>query len=595
MKILGKALLALGCAAAAGGATAQNYAWPEQYEGVMLQGFYWDSYTDTKWTNLEAQADELSQYFDLIWVPNSARAGSASRNMGYLPVYWFTNHNSAFGTESQLLSMIETFKAKGTGIIADVVVNHRVGTSNWTNFPTETWDGRTWSIGPEGICSTDEVAGQSGQAKPTGAPDTGDDFDGGRDLDHTNANVQDNVKNYCRCLLEKYGYTGFRYDMVKGYGGEFTKIYNEYAKPTFSVGEYWDQSYASVTKWINATGKQSAAFDFPLKYSINSAFKSNSMTGLTITVSGEYQPTGLVRGEYKQYSVTFVENHDTYRDGSRFIGNVPAANAFILCSPGTPCVFLPHWQEYKAEIKRLINTRNTVGVHNMSAVKVLRREKDCYMAEVTGKNGVLVVRIGTSDAVPEGYDDSDLAASGDMYAVWTKVAVDHSGIEDENPAPKIPSKLYLIGNLASGSWATAKSELMEREGNVFVAKGVTLSAATSYFSFVTAQGANWDVVNKYDRYGALWNDAAVNVDEPAGMTRTPGDAFAWKIKGGTYDIIADFDNMTMTVATPSGIDDITADQAEPVYYNLQGLRVDNPAAGVYIVVRGDKVSKEYIR
>lgn len=25
----------------------------------MLQGFYWDSYTDTKWANLVSQADEL--------------------------------------------------------------------------------------------------------------------------------------------------------------------------------------------------------------------------------------------------------------------------------------------------------------------------------------------------------------------------------------------------------------------------------------------------------------------------------------------------------------------------------------------------------
>ncbi|MBR4364879.1 MAG: alpha-amylase, partial [Prevotella sp.] len=46
--------------------------WPANYGGVMLQGFYWDSYEDTKWTNLTAQADELSKYFDLIWVPNSA-------------------------------------------------------------------------------------------------------------------------------------------------------------------------------------------------------------------------------------------------------------------------------------------------------------------------------------------------------------------------------------------------------------------------------------------------------------------------------------------------------------------------------------------
>lgn len=46
-----------------------------------------------------------------------------------------------------------------------------------------------------------------------------------------------------------------------------------------------------------------------------------------------------------------------------------------------------------------------------------------------------------------------------------------------------------------------------------------------------------------------------------------------------------------------GIGSVEADGSDvaPVYYNLQGARVDNPAAGLYIVVRGDKVTKEYIR
>ena len=26
--------------------------WPEDYDGVMLQGFYWDSYTETAWATL---------------------------------------------------------------------------------------------------------------------------------------------------------------------------------------------------------------------------------------------------------------------------------------------------------------------------------------------------------------------------------------------------------------------------------------------------------------------------------------------------------------------------------------------------------------
>ncbi|MDE5810981.1 MAG: starch-binding protein, partial [Muribaculaceae bacterium] len=47
----------------------------------------------------------------------------------------------------------------------------------------------------------------------------------------------------------------------------------------------------------------------------------------------------------------------------------------------------------------------------------------------------------------------------------------------------------------------------------------------------------------------------------------------------------------------AGVDAIEADATDvtPVYYNLQGVRVDNPAAGLYIVRRGNKVAKEIIR
>lgn len=58
----------------------------------------------------------------------------------------------------------------------------------------------------------------------------------------------------------------------------------------------------------------------------------------------------------------------------------------------------------------------------------------------------------------------------------------------------------------------------------------------------------------------------------------------------------DFDSST------SGIEEIdntvideTVEDAQVVYYNLQGVRVVNPSNGIYIVRRGNKVSKEYIR
>jgi len=32
----------------------------------MLQGFYWDSYNDSRWKKLEAQSNEIAPYFNLI-------------------------------------------------------------------------------------------------------------------------------------------------------------------------------------------------------------------------------------------------------------------------------------------------------------------------------------------------------------------------------------------------------------------------------------------------------------------------------------------------------------------------------------------------
>ncbi|MDE6310763.1 MAG: starch-binding protein [Muribaculaceae bacterium] len=412
-------------------ALAKAAGWPANYEGVMLQAFYWDSYTDTKWTNLESQADELSANFSLIWVPNSAKA-EGQPTMGYHPVYWFTNHNSSFGTETQLRSMITTLKGKGVGVIADVIINHRSGKSNWTDFPSETWQGKTYRIGPEGICRDDEVAGQSGQAKPTGNNDTGEHWDGARDLDHTNANVQENCKAYVKCLTTDFGYAGVRYDFTKGYGAQYTKMYNQANNIEFSVGEYWDGSYDALATWIEGTGKTSAAFDFAFKYALNEAFGANDMSKLAWKANGTTdQPAGLIHFGYPQYAVTFIDNHDTYRDSNKFNGNVLAANAFMLSCPGTPCVFLPHWKANKAAISAMIQARKLAGVHNLSTVRVLKVSRDCYMAEVTGKKGTLAVKIGSSMDSPAGYSNSDIKASGNGYCMWVKTTGGGGGGNDD--------------------------------------------------------------------------------------------------------------------------------------------------------------------
>ena len=125
----------------------------------------------------------------------------------------------------------------------------------------------------------------------------------------------------------------------------------------------------------------------------------------------------------------------------------------------------------------------------------------------------------------------------------------------------------------------------------------------SYFTFVTAQGADWDAdVNSSDRYGAASKDALVNLDQTTTIKVfkvgvNASSAYSWKIAPGTYKIVADLKNMKLTVTKASGVDGIEADDSDaaPVYYNLQGVRVDTPSAGLYIVVRGNKVTKEVVR
>ena len=129
--------------------------WPANYNGVMLQAFYWDSFNATQWTTLEKQADELSKYFSLIWIPQSARAANTT-SMGYDPLYWFSNYNSSFGNKEELVSMIKTFKSKSLGTIADIVINHRSNVSNWVDFPKETYNGVTYQLQSTDIVSDDD-------------------------------------------------------------------------------------------------------------------------------------------------------------------------------------------------------------------------------------------------------------------------------------------------------------------------------------------------------------------------------------------------------------------------------------------------------
>ena len=395
--------------------------WPANYGGVMLQGFYWDSYNDSKWTNLQSQADELAEFFQLVWIPQSASCGGYS-SMGYDPEYWFSNYTSSFGNKSELQSMINTFRSKGIGTIADVVINHRKSITDWVTFPAEVYKGTTYRLQSTDICRNDDGGATLNWANSNGRSlsannDSGEDWSGLRDLDHSSSNVQTTVKAYLRMLLDDLGYVGFRYDMTRGYAASYTGLYNAYATPTYSVGEYWDGNLSAVKSWIDGTKVsgvvQSAAFDFPFRYTIRDAVNNNNWTGL----SGN----GLnMDANYRRYSVTFVENHDTqYRDSYNpqdpINQYVEAANAYMLAMPGTPCIFLKHWQTYKESIKQMIYARQLAGITNTSttARHAYSANNNYHVQRTTGTRGTLLAVMGGSGfSIPSTYV---LVASGTNY------------------------------------------------------------------------------------------------------------------------------------------------------------------------------------
>ena len=569
--------------------------WPANYNGVMLQGFYWDGYADAQWSRLEKQVDNLSTTFDLIWIPQSANCGGQS--MGYDDLYWFSNYNSSFGTADELKSMIQTFKAKGIGTIADIVINHRKNVSNWVDFPAETYKGVTYQLQSTDICANDDGGKAKTEAAKLGLSvssnnDTGEDWGGMRDLDHKSENVQKNVKAYLKMLLEDFGYIGFRYDMVKGYSGSYTKMYNEDAKPQFSVGECWDSSN-TIKNWIDATDKTSAAFDFQFKYVVRNAANNGDWSNLGKQNEGNWPlvSSSFNSGNYRQYAVTFVENHDTEKrpDGSSngpLTKDTLAANAYLLAMPGTPCVFLKHWQAYKQEIANMVAVRKAVGINNMSKPTNLASNKDYYAVQVAGSGDKkLLCVVGTKAAT---YVPSNTAwkkvISGYHYVYYVQ-GIEPNAItlpelkEDEKPQ--------------DGVYSGVPSFCTVSEGEICAFFEAPTTWGSQIFTWAWMNGGDGKdyVGTSWPGVGATYIGTADNGNKVFKWTSTKTTAPNMIIFSGGGNQTKDltFTNGgyytkdgCQTVVT--GIQDVQSERSpsDNRYYNLNGQQVKPNRPGIYI-------------
>ena len=459
--------------------------------GVMLQGFTWNSAPrGTGWNKenpspywgkwygiMKNNAASIKDTFEYVWF-NPPSICDSSSSEGYAPTE-LNDLNSYYGTADELKEVISAIQPAKA--IADIVVNHRAGSTSWGDFTNPSWCEDYYAI-----CSDDEGFTNSSSpmynSSKKGSPDTGDGYGAYRDLDHTNTVVQDGIIAWMNDVLKPAGFVGWRYDYVKGFAGKYVGKYNAGSSAQFSVGEYWPTaSYNAsspsgwgdeIKNWITSTeeesGQKSRAFDFALKGAMNSVFgctwREGSYPNYTSGGSSGSGNYALLADESNLYisqpsdAVTFIDNHDTGSNQGHWELNrnkIGAGYALILTHPGVPCVSWSHYftfneggngdttypysglgaaQSYLAgntvagtektlreHIDYLIQLRKETGIEYDSVRTTLKADSSVYAAEITGTNGSLIVSIGGSyTPSADGYAGNNPIYGGTNFKIWKK-------------------------------------------------------------------------------------------------------------------------------------------------------------------------------
>ena len=512
--------------------------------GVMLQGFTWNSAPrGTGWNKenpspywgkwygiMKKNAASIKDTFEYVWF-NPPSVCDTSSSEGYAPTE-LNNLNSYYGTADELKEVIQAIQPAKA--IADIVVNHRAGSTCWGDFTNPDW-GVVKGVKYPAICSDDEAFNASSGdkahmvGKPSGAADTGATYGAYRDLDHTNTVVQDGIIAWMNDVLKPAGFVGWRYDYVKGFAGKYVGKYNAGSSAQFSVGEYWPTAGYNasspsgwgdeIKNWITSTeeesGQKSRAFDFALKGAMNSVFGWGTTAG-----SGNY---ALLADESNLYisqpsdAVTFIDNHDTGSNQGHWELNrnkIGAGYALILTHPGVPCVSWSHYftfneggngdttypysglgaaQSYLAgntvagtektlreHIDYLIQLRKETGIEYDSVRTTLKADSSVYAAEITGTNGSLIVSIGGSyTPSADGYAGNNPIYGGTNFKIWKK------GVNGEyTSGGETTVELSVTNNCGSGNAMFFTGTFTEAEAWTIAVRG-TWSSGNVWKATVT--------------------------------------------------------------------------------------------------------------
>ncbi len=362
---------------------------------AVFQLFHWYSPADGGWWNYCAsQAANLAGLgITHVYLPPAYKSALGAEEPGYA-VYdlydlgEFDQKNTIrtkYGTRQEYLDCIEAFHRQGIQVIADIVLNHKHGGDEIEKFPAVmvnkenreeiisepeeveaytkfTFPGRNgkyskfeWNSSTftgidkekNGECVIYSILNEYGDKwENVLEKEFGNyDFLMGADIEFRNEYVREELKAWGKWYIETTHIDGFRMDAVKHIAPDFIKMWVQYLRTEFNrdffcVSEYWKQDVQALLDFLQVVENTTRLFDAPLHYNFQQASLEKNNYDLRKIFDGT-----LVQSN-PEYSVTFVENHDTQPlqslESPVDFWFKPIAYALILLrEKGLPVVFYP--------------------------------------------------------------------------------------------------------------------------------------------------------------------------------------------------------------------------------------------------------------
>lgn len=357
---------------------------------TIFQFFHWYFPLDKNlWNHCIDEAQRLAELgVTHVWLPPAYKSAFGAKEPGYA-VYdlydlgEFDQKGSVrtkYGLKDEYIACISTIHEKGMQVLADIVLNHKMGADEKEIVPVQrvkeedrnektsdhltieaftrfTFPGRAGKYSDyiwdwhsfTGVFEDDGIhlilnEHGNGNWENVMEDQYGNyDYLMGCDVEFRNPAVREELKNWGKWYVETTGISGFRLDAVKHINTEFYPewlafLKEHFQRDFFCMGEYWKADLDPLLKYVDATSGMIQLFDVPLHFNFHKASKE----GKSFDLRQIFDNT-LVKSR-PELAITFVDNHDTQplQSLESWVETwfKPHAYALILLrEQGIPCVF----------------------------------------------------------------------------------------------------------------------------------------------------------------------------------------------------------------------------------------------------------------